>query len=145
MNITFYHNNSDSRYSIKDLTELESTTGAFKQPFNILDPVLQLSKAINPLEYNYVYIPEVSRYYFVASRPLYEAGYYNVTLHSDVISNFRSQYINLGAIIARQESKYNAYLKDSKLPVLNKQDINTIAFPRGFNNTDELLMVVNGG
>lgn len=151
MEVIFYHNSSDSRYSVKDLTEIERTSGSFKQPFNVLDPVLQLSKQIEPLRYNYCYIPDVQRYYFVTSQPSYEAGYYNISLHSDVIVNFRSEYLQLGAIIARQEYKYNTYLNDSRLPRLANMDINTTNFDKCFidpndgdDEIEQIIMVVNG-
>lgn len=144
MEIIFYYNASDSRYSVKDLTEVDRCSGSFKQPFNVIDPIIQLSKSIDPLVYNYCYCPDTGRYYFVTSQPSYEAGFYNVSLHNDVIVNLRSQYMNLSAIIGRQEKRYNAYLKDSKFPVLNKQDINTLVFPRGFSDSEEMLLIVNG-
>ena len=144
MEVIFYYNASDPRYSVKSLTQVDTCSGSFKQPFNIMDPILQLSKAIDPLVYNYCYIQEVERYYFVSSQPSYEAGFYNVSLHNDVIVNLRSEYMELSAIIGRQEKRYNAYLKDSKFPVLNKQDINTLVFPRGFSDREEMLLIVNG-
>ena len=146
MEIIFYYNASDSRYSVKDITEVDRCTGSFKQPFNIIDPILQLSKAIDPLEYNYCYCPDVNRYYFITSQPSYEAGFYNISLHNDVIVNLRSQYIELGAIIARQENKFNAYLNDSRYPVLNNQEVTTVYFPYGFSDShQEILIPVNGG
>ncbi len=146
MEVIFYYNASDSRYSVKDLTEVERCFGSFKQPFNVLDPILQLSKAIDPLEYNYCYVPDVDRYYFVTSQPSYEAGFYNVSLHNDVIVNLRSEYMQLGAIISRQEDldDCNVYLNDNRLPVLAKQKVNTLRFPYGFNNNDEMVLIVNG-
>ena len=144
MEVIFYYNASDPRYSVKSLTQVDTCSGSFKQPFNIMDPILQLSKSIDPLVYNYCYIQEVDRYYFVSSQPSYEAGYYNVSLHNDVIVNLRDEYMELSAIIGRQEKRYNAYLKDNKFPVLNKQDINTLVFPNGFSDTEEMLLIVNG-
>lgn len=146
MEVIFYYNASDARYSVKDITEVDRCSGSFKQPFNVLDPIIQLSKAIDPLEYNYCYCPDVNRYYFVTSQPSYEAGFYNVSLHNDVIVNLRSQYIELGAIIARQEFEYNAYLNDSRYPVLNNQEVTTVLFDKGFSETNqEILIPVNGG
>lgn len=146
MDIIFYYNASDSRYSVKDLTEVDRCTGSFKQPFNVIDPILQLSKAIDPLEYNYCYCPDVNRYYFVTSQPSYEAGFYNVSLHNDVIVNLREQYLELSAIIARQEFDFNAYLNDSRYPVLNNQEVTTVYFPSGFSDSNqEILIPVNGG
>lgn len=146
MEVIFYYNASDPRYSVKSLTQVDTCSGSFKQPFNIMDPILQLSKAIDPLVYNYCYIQEVDRYYFVSSQPSYEAGYYNVSLHNDVIVNLRDEYMELGAIIARQEHKFNAYLNDSRYPVINKQEVTTVLFPDGFSDShQEILIPVNGG
>lgn len=145
MEAKFYYNSSPNNYLIKDLELIETVNGAFKQPFNILDPVLQLSKSVDTLTYNYVYITEVDRYYFVASEPTYEAGYYNLSLHEDVLSSFAEDVLSHSAIIDRQEEKYNAYLHDSKFPVLDKQAVTTLDFPSGFSKNNELLLIVNGG
>ena len=120
-------------------------SGSFKQPFNVLDPTLQLSKAIDVLTYNYVYIPEVERYYYVTSQPVYQHGYYEISLHEDVLESTKSDFLPLPAIIARQQSKYNAYLNDDRYPVLAKQQVNTLAFPNGFSNGEDIIMIVNGG
>lgn len=146
MEIIFYYNASDSRYSVKDLTEVDRCSGSFKQPFNVLDPIIQLSKAIDPLKYNYCYCPDVNRYYFVTSQPSYEAGFYNVSLHNDVIVNLRDEYMELSAIIGRQENKFNAYLNDSRYPIRNNQEVTTVVFPKGFSDShQEILIPVNGG
>lgn len=145
MEAKFYYNSSPNNYINKELEEIGTIYGAFKQPFNIMDPVLQLSKAVDVLIYNYVYIEEVDRYYFVTSQPTFEAGYYNISLHEDILSSFAEDILSHSAIIARQEDIYNAYLHDSKYPILDKQAVTTLAFPRGFSNSEELLLIVNGG
>lgn len=144
MEAIFYFNESDSRYVDKTLTEIETLTGAFKQPFIVSDPIIMLSKNIDVLTYNYVYIPDTERYYYVTAQPTYENGYYNVPLHEDVLTSLKDQYIDLYAIIARQEFEWSAYLKDDRFPVLNKQQINTLMFENGFSYSNAGLLIVNG-
>lgn len=144
MEATFYYNKSASNVVGKTLELVETMSGSFKQPFNVLDPTLQLSKAIDVLTYNYVYIPEVERYYYVTSQPVYQHGYYEISLHEDVLESTKTDFLPLPAIIARQQSKYNAYLNDSRYPVLNKQQVNTLPFPSGFSNHNKMVVVVNG-
>ena len=145
MEATFYYNKSASNVVGKTLELVETMSGSFKQPFNVLDPTLQLSKAIDVLTYNYVYIPEVERYYYVTSQTVYQHGYYEISLHEDVLESTKSDFLPLPAIIARQQSKYNAYLNDDRYPVLAKQQVNTLAFPNGFSNGEDIIMIVNGG
>ena len=145
MEATFYYNKSASNVVGKTLELVETMSGSFKQPFNVLDPTLQLSKAIDVLTYNYVYIPDVERYYYVTSQPVYQHGYYEISLHEDVLESTKTDFLPLPAIIARQQSKYNAYLNDDRYPVLAKQQVNTLAFPNGFSNGEDIIMIVNGG
>ena len=94
---------------------------------------------------NYAYCSETGYYYYL-SEPMYSQQRVIYTTTVDLLMTYKSEIKNLKCIIARQESKYNAYLNDDRLPVLNKQEVSILPFPGGFTHpsNDSILLVVNG-
>ena len=140
---TFYYNKSDKRYANKtlevvyddvELTYIDST--------NIMRPILKLGKAIDPLSFNYVYIPEFKRYYFVEKPPTFENGFYRVELKTDTLVSFKEYYKNQNVIVARNEYLFNMYLDDQKYKVQNRTAVRTVVFPSGFMGHNIVLGVV---
>ena len=84
------------------------------------------------------------RYYYYLGEPF--LGQMRITFPTavDLLMTYKTQIQNLTCIIGRQESKYNAYLNDDRYPILNKQQVNTLAFPTGFANGEDILLIVNG-
>lgn len=147
MSATFYMCKSDKRYAHKtlevvypdvDLTYIDIT--------DLGEPVLKVGKNIDPLAYNYVYIPEFKRYYYVKTPPKFEAGYYRVELHSDVLMSFINDINKVNAIIKRQEKDYNLWQVDEKQHYYNTNATIVKEFPGNhFNmNTAEFILVMSG-
>lgn len=98
-------------------------------------------------EANYCYLPELGYYYYM-SEPVMSQQRIIYTLSDDLIMSFLNDVLELGCIISRQEEEdnYNAYLNDSRYPVLNKQEVTTQVFPYGFSDKNqEIIIAVNGG
>lgn len=142
---TFYFNKTDKRYMNKTLSSVyDNVSLTYIDKTDILNPVLKLGKQIDPLSFNYVYIPEFSRYYFVSEPPIFEEGYYRVKLHVDVLMSFKSQILAQNVIVKRQEKAYNLYQVDEKMNVYNTPVYRTIEFPNGFSNTGYFVLCVAG-
>ena len=124
-------------------TENPSITVIFKEPENKGEPTLELAYNADFVNANYCYIEELEHYYYL-SEPVIGKQRMIFTCKSDLLMTYKDEILNLDCIIARQENEYNAYLNDDKYPVLNKQDVNTIVFPYGFADTEEMLLIVNG-
>lgn len=141
---TFYLNKSDRRYVKKTLEVVyDDVELTYIDKTDISNPVIKLGKAMDPLAYNYVYIPEFNRYYYM-SQPTFEAGFYKIQLHCDVLMSFYEYYKNRNVIVKRQESKYNLYLEDSQYKVQNRTATMTKEFPSGFNSAKYIVMGVVG-
>lgn len=139
---TFYYNKSDKRYANKTLEVVyDDVELTYIDKTDITNPVIKLGKAMEPLAYNYVYIPEFKRYYYM-SQPTYEAGFYKIQLHCDVLMSFYDYYKNRNAIVKRNENLFDRYLQDEKIKVRNYDCIRTIQFPHGFESLNIILGVV---
>lgn len=144
---TFYYNKSDKRYMNKSLTAVYNDVSlTYIDKTDISNPVLKLGKNIEPLNFNYVYIPEFNRYYYVSKPPTFEEGYYRVSLHVDVLMSFKTDLKKENVIVSRQEHKYNLYQNDERFKLYNYPATKTIRIDSGtgfnFNTTNYVLCVV---
>lgn len=80
----------------------------------IENPVLYFSKDIDPNLFNYVYIPDLGRNYWVTSPPTYLDGIYSVQCHVDVLETYGDAIKNLDVIIKRNAKHFNKYMQDDK-------------------------------
>ncbi|MBQ1573328.1 MAG: hypothetical protein IIZ78_19570 [Clostridiales bacterium] len=70
----------------------------------------------NPLEYNYAYIADFSRYYFIRSWS-WILGRWEASLEIDVLASFRSTIGNTSAYVLRSASAWDPDVVDTKYPV----------------------------
>lgn len=147
MTFTFYRNIADNRVVDKTaaLTQLgNAKTVIFKETVGKGDPSIELAYDSTIMNANYAYCSDDGYYYYLGE-PFLAQQRITFPTAVDLLMTYRTQIKNLTCIIGRQESKYNAYLNDDRFPVLNKQQVNTLAFPSGFSNGEDILLIVNGG
>lgn len=70
------------------------------------------STAGNVLDFNYAYIPQFRRYYYVASVGTGVNGLYVVSLSVDVLMSFKDYFLQLEAIVERNEFEYDPLVDD---------------------------------
>ena len=70
----------------------------------------------NPMEYNYAYIADFSRYYFIRSWS-WILGRWEASLEIDVLASFRSTIGNTSAYVLRSASAWDPDVVDTKYPV----------------------------
>lgn len=116
----FYVNHSDKLKVEKNLSQiLTNKTITIIEPVDIFNPTIKLSKEIGSLSFNYIYISDFHRYYFVPEPPTWREGYYEVKLHCDVLMSFKNDFYDKKAIIKRNSKYYNLYLNDDHMKMLN--------------------------
>lgn len=145
MDVIFYYNESDDRVINKTLIEGETFQGEARDEVNIMEPIVRFeSSAI--MRYNYAYIPELQRYYKVSSINIYREGIYDVSFLVDVLMSFRGHILQLSAIVDKQSMDDNGdeYIDDSSLVMDNVMFTTTYAFPNGFNDTPEYILITAG-
>lgn len=142
----FYICTSDSRVMDKVLSAThEKVEVKFIENVDTLDPVLKISKNIDSNTYNYVYLSETGKYYFLSKPPIFKEGFYEVPLHEDVLYTLRGEIRRQSAIIERNQYDFNLYQNDPKMKLYSYEAVRTVEFPGGFNfNTQQFVMGVVG-
>ena len=138
MTITLFNNASPANFVKKSLTEIGAISGNIRNPSSIIDPVITIERD-SPIGFNYAYMPDFSRYYFVTGISTEVNGLIAVSMHVDVLMTYKSQIANATAVIKRQENVFNLYLDDGIYKAYQNSKHKTISFPTGFNEYSFIL------
>ena len=99
MNILLYKTtnaNNDLNKTISDKVEL---VGALREASSVIAPSILIQS--NPIGYNYAYIPEFGRYYYIKNITAFRKGAYIIDLKCDVLMSFREEILNMSGIVSR--------------------------------------------
>ena len=128
MNCKLYYNKSDNRVIHKTITQVGNTmTVLLKDNTEIVSPTIILSIDANSLAFNYVYLEDLRRYYYVTNITLSQQRMY-VELKVDVLMSFANEIMLQSVILERQENqdKYNTYYHDNLTPKLSYDMTDTV-------------------
>ena len=148
MNIKLCSSTSEIVAINKDISIIDDVSATIKGALSVENPVLILQyKSDIQSNVNYVYIPEYNRYYFVTDIINLTGGRYEIHCKVDVLMSFKDYILNLSCIVDKQSSKDNAnmYLDDGSFVVQSKEFVDTINFPKGFNDNGEFILITAGG
>ena len=145
MNITLYINNSEKNKIGKNLTNDFSLSGALRDATNIINPVILIE--LNEIgNYNYCYIPEFNRYYFITDITVIRTGLFALSLVVDVLESFKTDIKNLSVILLNTQNVGSSNYLSSPVfrnNVKSKTDI--LNFPNGLNDSGEFILITAGG
>ena len=145
MDIKFYYNASDNRCINKVLLDGETITGTLRQSSSMINPTIKLEK-VDSFRYNYAYIPEFRRYYFITNCDVDFNKIRTISFSVDPLMSFKQDILNLKVVVDKQASDSNGdeYIDDSSL-VTNNLTFNTVYnFPSGFNDNGEYILITAG-
>lgn len=149
MDAIFYQNLSDERYLNKRINAIgRSDSFYFKDDTNIVNPTFKVNYHSITENANYVYIPDVGRYYYIRNK-IYSKQCLYLECEVDVLMSFKDNIKLMSAIISRNERLYNLYLSDDKMEIYNYPYYQTInlkcvegtPFNMGINN---ILLAIAG-
>lgn len=138
-------NNSPIEKIGKSLTAGASFTCLLKEDTSVLRPVIEVVSSSNLSGYNYMYISDFGRYYFIDDIVSLNDGRWEISAHVDVLETYKTSILANSAVVRRQQSRYNLYLDDPDFHAYNYERIQTIKFPNNlFDKTLHYVLVVNG-
>ena len=109
----YLYENIDVNNSIrKNPTQKAIVSGTFKVPTSIVHPSVQIE--YNKLDFNYVYIPQFNRYYYVDDVIVITNTLIQIECSCDVLMSFKSQLVDTYGVISRNEDDFNPYLNDPR-------------------------------
>ena len=115
MDVYIYKNTDDKRKLNKTLSVQRSVIADIKGTCSITAPTLILS--YQGVDFNYIFVPTWSRYYFVTDIAVTTGGRVEVRCKVDVLMSNIDEILNLNCLILRQENETlcNKYLVDNKM------------------------------
>lgn len=145
MDITFYINNSEKNKISKNLTNNTHISGTLRNETGVMNPVI-LIHSVNPTKFNYVYIPEFNRYYFITDMVSIRTDIWQVKLHVDVLMSFKDSLKNVKVILNDSEVEgADNYLTGEQWVTNVKDTTNIVNFPNGLLDNGEYILITAGG
>lgn len=148
MNVTLCNCTSEANIIGKTITDITTRTCVIKGDISHESPVIILDyDGTNIGKINYLKIPEFNRNYFITDIINLTGGRYEIRAHVDVLESFKSQILAMKCIIDKQESDSisNMYLNDGSFVSSEKEFIYNKAFPYGFLDDGEYILITAGG
>ena len=143
MIVQMYHTDSPNNKLIKDLSLYKTYDATPYGPVDVDKPQMIFSSDIS--DYNYAYIPEYNKYYFVNAPVLSSDGMAVYELECDALMTNYEDILNLDVTIKRSETIFNEYIDDGTFVPDTREFVQCVTFEDGFNETGELILITAGG
>ena len=142
MNILLYKTtnaNNDLNKTISDKVEL---VGVLREASSIIAPSILIQS--NPIGYNYAYIPEFGRYYYIKNITAFRKGAYIVDLKCDVLMSFREEILHMSGVVSRLTDGDDYATRDIKTKCLETH--RRLDFPETpFTRNGSYILISKGG
>lgn len=147
--INLYKNSAEPNKVDKtaELSTVGTISGVLRQECSLINPeiIIQYDK---PPDFNYCYIANFGRYYYVENIVSMRQNLWRVRLRCDVLMTYKTQILNLTARIARQQYTYSYRQIDSEIPFTNDPEITVQDIPNNLNlgkpHYENILLTVVG-
>lgn len=146
MQIILYQNTSENNKLEKALTHATELTGTLRNSDtgNIEMPNILINTESIP-QYNYAFIPEYNRYYFVEDIRTVRNNLFLFNLSVDSLMSFKDDIKNLVGIADNNENVGTNYLPNNVYKSLVKTKTDIINFQNGLLENGEFILITAGG
>jgi hypothetical protein len=144
--VNLYVNNSPVEKIGKDLTGSHTISDVLlKRDTSILRPVLLVNSVQDIFTFNYMYISEFGRYYFIDDIRSVHDNLWEISAHVDVLETYKTAILANNAVIRRQSLKYNTYLNDPEWKTYAYEQVAAFKFPKTpFSKDLKYILTVAG-
>lgn len=142
--INLYETSSENNRIVKELGSATSFSGELKAQTSVISPNI-LIEATNLSGFNYAYIQEFGRYYYITDITSVRTNLWQVSMRCDVLMSYASQIKALTPIIEREEIGFKAGLIDSDIPIDVNKKVEKYYFPNGFTKDIQYVLTTAGG
>ena len=125
INLDLYKFNGDTRKVDKSLTLVHQYTGCeIIEDMDIIDPIITLDvSGFVDLGFNYLFIPELGRYYFVKKIVALNNGFIKIFCHIDVLKTYSTDILRSEQYVCRQQNKCNFRLPDNEYNIKSNRNL----------------------
>lgn len=141
INITFYHYSGERNRMNKTLGDGVEIPSNFNMEYNKINPTIRMALPEN-FDYNYCYIPELKRYYFIDRVTIRRGGFYDIYLTLDVLQTYHDEILAMTGTIT--ESQTADYMQGANIPVYAKTTTKSYQFEDKFNHAGTYVMIATG-
>lgn len=147
MTITIYTNLSDPNTINKATTQIGTADCIIKDNLTFEKPYFILQYNVDLAKGNYLYAPELQRYYYINDISRLTGGRMQLECEVDALESFKQSILNTTCIIDKQTQKNNAnvYLNDGSYITQEKEFHSVIHFNNGFLDDGEYILITCGG
>ena len=123
--------------------------GTLKTDTSFLHPIIEITKDTPPMKtsYNYMYIPQFQRYYFINDIIVKENGLWEIHADVDVLfSNYTDIYESKAILNKSQDvSNANMYINDGSFVMDSHKFDQIVKFPYGLSDSGHNILICAGG
>lgn len=123
MIVTLYSSNEEVKSFPKSLSNGVDLAGNLRDECDIIDPVISIVGMKPNDTFNYCYIPEFSRYYFITGKKVITTSVVEISLHEDVLQTWSQYILQQEGVVLRNEFEYDSMLIDENVLI---KDSNTL-------------------
>ena len=114
----------------------------FKSQADRTKPVVVLMSE-TMIDFNYAYIPDFNRYYFVESIEVTPNKIYNISLRCDVLESFKNDILASSGFVNQQTTPNKYYNSDYQTEI--KKEVDVIKSNVTLDTTKSIILVTIGG
>lgn len=147
MVITLYKNNSERNCVTKTLSNPRTLNGTLRQETSIKTPIITIAGDENTPFFNYAYIEDFARYYFITDIKSVRNGVWEISFLCDVLMSFKNDILNAHAVIDQtQEYDIYNYLSSDTFTASVKDKTDIINFSgSSLLSSGEYILITAGG
>ena len=147
MDIILHVNSSERQAINKSLDSGTTLTGSLRNESSVINPSFIIEHE-NPSGFNYCYIADFGRYYFITNITSIRAGIWKIDCSVDVLMSFKTDILNLDVIVSDLsvgESPTETYMQGEQWSTTVKNKTDIINFPSGLLDDGEYILITSGG
>lgn len=143
--ISLFKTVSENNRVVKTLTDEKQLSGELRYQTSVLNPRIRIESAENIAGYNYCYIPEFGRYYYIVDIMSVRTNVWEVSMRCDVLMSYKTEINSIVGIVIRQENNPNNLIADGYEKIQSNKEIEFLYYPQAFNKTLQYVLVTAGG
>lgn len=142
MELILYKCSDDKRQLTKTLTDALTLSGTLRDQSKIVTPEILIQQS--PMGYNYCYIPEFERYYFINEITNVRSSAWIISLKVDVLMSFRTDILAMNGLVSQLADGNEYFEKDIDMDVRTIDSI--LEFDDSvFTSNGSYILIAQGG
>lgn len=141
MEINFYKYAGKPKTVNKQLGNPTVLSGVLWDDFNFITPILVIRKNDVSM-YNYCFIPNFNRYYFIDECSLTNKNEFALKLSLDVLKTYETQILQSNGVITERDNS-NRFISNRGIVYNRKPNFEKVSFPNtGLLNPDGSIIMI---